>query len=220
MTESLIRNMKICGLKQRSTATLCAELGFGAVGFVFYPGSPRNISPEAAREITRSLPDSMAKVGVFVDEARESMLAAAAAAGLTTIQLHGDEGIDTIHAVQDRGYKAVKVVRSANEAQIALRTLPRGTSVLLECGRGVLPGGNGAVWNWSDARALSGTPPPGIAGGISPENIIKAVEDSGAMAYDISSGVESAPGVKDPDAIRRLAYAVQNIRLDLHPFWR
>lgn len=219
MVEPLIHNIKICGITQSATAMLCAELGFGAVGFVFYPKSPRNVSPEAVRGITHTLPDSMAKVGVFVDEPLKGMLTTAELARLTTIQLHGNEDIDTILTLQQHGYKAVKVVRSSEEAQRMMRTLPDETSLLLECGRGVLPGGNGAVWNWAEAHTISDNVPLGIAGGLCPENIIKAIEDSGAMAYDISSGVESSPGVKNPDAIRCLAEAVQNFNLNLQPFW-
>ncbi len=220
MTEPLIRNIKVCGLTHRSTATLCAELGFGAVGFVFYTKSPRNISPDNTRQITRALPSTLAKVGVFVDEPLESMLATADLAGLTTIQLHGHEGLTIIQAIQNEGYHVVKVVRSADEAQVAMQTLPQKTSILLECGKGVLPGGNGVAWNWSVARTLPSTLPLGIAGGLSPDNITIAVEDSGLMAYDISSGVESAPSSKDPAAIRRLAATIQNIHINFHPFWR
>ena len=219
MNEPLISNIKICGITQSATAMLCAELGFGAVGFIFFPKSPRNVSPETVRDITQVLPDSMAKVGVFVDEPLRIMVATAKSAGLTTIQLHGNEDIDTILALQQQGYKVVKVARSSEEARRIMTTLPDGTSVLLECGHGVLPGGNGAVWNWAEASTISGNLPLGIAGGLSPENIIKAIEDSGAMAYDISSGIESSPGVKDPDAIRRLAETVQNLRFSLQPFW-
>ncbi len=219
MTEPLIHNIKICGITQSVTAMLCAELGFGAVGFIFFPKSPRNVSPETVRDITRVLPDSMAKVGVFVDEPLEIMLATADVAGLTTIQLHGNEDIDTILALQQHGYKVVKVARSSEEARRIAPTLPDGTSMLLECGHGVLPGGNGATWNWSETRTIACNLPLGIAGGLNPDNIIKAVEDSGAMAYDISSGIESSPGVKDPDAIRRLAEAIQNLHLNFQPFW-
>ena len=219
MTEPIIDNIKICGITQTATALLCAELGFGAVGFIFYPKSPRNVSPETVRAITKILPDRMEKVGVFVDEPLKVMLRTAKFSGLTTIQLHGNEGIDTILDLEQHGFGVVKVARSSEEAQRMMTTLPDETSLLLECGSGVLPGGNGAVWNWAEARTISGSLPLGIAGGLSPENIIKAIEDSGAMAYDISSGGESSPGVKDPDAIRRLAKAVQNLRHNLQPFW-
>ncbi len=219
MTEPLIRNIKICGVTQPETAMLCAELGFGAVGFIFFPKSPRNVSPETVRDITQVLPERMAKVGVFVDESLETMLATAESAGLTTIQLHGNEDTDAIHALQQHGYKVVKVARSSEEARRMMHALPEETVVLLECGSGVLPGGNGAAWNWAEARTIPGGLLLGIAGGLTPDNITKAIEDSGAMAYDISSGVESSPGVKDPDAIRRLAEAVKNLRHNLQPFW-
>lgn len=220
MTEPVFKNSKICGITQLRTAELCAELGFGAVGFVFHPGSPRNIAPTAAGEITRRLPSSLAKVGVFVDEAVASILEIARTAGLTAIQLHGSEDAATVKSIQQAGYKVVKVVKATDEkARELVEALPPETSVLLECGRGVLPGGNGAVWDWAAARSFETTLPLGIAGGLGASNIAKAIADSGAVAYDISSGVESSPGVKDEPSIRRLASVLQNIEGFPRPFW-
>ena len=220
MTDPIIHNIKICGITQLRTAELCAGLGFGAVGFVFHPGSPRNISPTAAGEITRSLPSSIAKVGVFVDEEVASILKTARTAGLTAIQLHGNEDASIVKSIQQAGYQVVKVMKSTDgNAQKFVASLPPGTSVLLECGKGVLPGGNGATWDWAAARSFETALPLGIAGGLSASNIVKAIEDSGAAAYDISSGVEGTPGVKDEPSIRRLASVLQNVCGFAQPFW-
>lgn len=220
MTEPVINNTKICGITQLCTAALCAELGFGAVGFVFHPGSPRNIAPTAAGEISRHLPSSIARVGVFVDVAAASILETARTAGLTALQLHGNEDAATVKSLQQAGYKVVKVVKATNEkARGFVASLPPETSILLECGKGALPGGNGAAWDWAAARSFETVRPLGISGGLNASNITKAIEESGALAYDVSSGVESSPGVKDEHAIRQLASVLQNIDGFPRPFW-
>ena len=221
MTEPAIQNTKICGITQLRTAELCVGLGFGAVGFVFHQESPRNISAAAAGEITKRLPSSVARVGVFVDKAVGYMLETALTAGLSAIQLHGNEDAATIQSLQHAGYKVVKVVKSTDgNAHKLVESLPPGTSILLECGKGVLPGGNGAAWDWAAARAFATGLPLGIAGGLNASNIVKAIEVSGAIAYDISSGVESSPGVKDETAIMQLANQLEDVHLSLRPFWK
>ena len=220
MTESLIRNIKICGITKIGSAEHCVRLGFGAIGYVFFRRSPRYLSPIEAGEISQHLPTDVAKVGVFVDESIETMLDIATLAGLTTLQLHGNEPVTTIETLQKAGYRVVKVLHTVETAQAVLETLPPGTSALLECIHGNLPGGNGAAWNWSATRLLKTTLPLGIAGGLNPANIKQAIADSGAIAYDISSGVEAAPGVKDEHAIRLLRDAVENITGEYIPFWK
>ena len=220
MTEPLIRNIKLCGLTKIGSAEHCVKLGFGAIGYVFFRRSPRYLSPIEAGEISQHLPADVAKVGVFVDESVETMLDIATLAGLTTLQLHGNEPVTTIETLQKAGYRVVKVLHTAETAQAILETLPPQTSVLLECSRGDLPGGNGASWNWSAIRQLKTTLPLGIAGGLNPANIKQAIADSGAIAYDISSGVEAAPGVKDEHAIRLLRDAVENIAGERLSFWK
>ena len=210
--------IKICGITRQEDAARCAALGFGAVGFVFHRASPRNISPQAARAIVDTLPPAMYAVGVFVDEPLEWIAATAEAAALTTIQLHGRETEATVTQLQAIGYQIVKVARSAAEARTLIDTLMPQTSILLECGRGPLPGGNGAVWNWAEAREVGDL--VGIAGGITPENLRRAVRQSGAAACDISSGVETAPGVKDPAALERLATAAVGLHSDHTSFWK
>ena len=212
-----IRSIKVCGITRCEDAARCAALGFGAIGFVFHRASPRNISPQAARAIVDTLPPTMSPVGVFVDEPLETILAIAEAAALTTIQLHGHETESTVTELQATGYQVVKVARSAAEARLCIDTLMPQTSILLECGRGPLPGGNGAAWNWAEAREVGD--PVGIAGGLTPKNLREAVKQSRAVACDISSGVELAPGVKDPAALERLAAAATGLRSDYTAFW-
>jgi phosphoribosylanthranilate isomerase len=213
-----IQNAKVCGITRVEDAARCAALGFGAIGFVFHPASPRNISPQAARGIVQTLPPTLAAVGVFVDEPVETMLAIADAAGLATLQLHGRETPETVARLQAHGFSVVKVARSANEARALIAALPPTTSILLECGRGPLPGGNGIAWNWAEARLSERR--VGIAGGLSPENLHDAIQQSSAIACDLSSGVETTPGIKDPAALERLAAATTPLPPAPAPFWK
>ncbi|NLB69520.1 MAG: phosphoribosylanthranilate isomerase [Lentisphaerae bacterium] len=217
MSISAIENAKICGIKDSATAELCAELGFGAVGFVFYERSPRNISPETAAEICSSLPHEIAKVGVFVDRRIDEMLQIAKFSGLTSVQLHGSESVETAMAISSAGFRVIKAVRGISEIEM----LPAGISVLMECGHGMLPGGNAAEWNWADAqKAAMFNVPLGIAGGLHARNIKQAMRKAAADACDISSGAESAPGTKDHNAIKNIALEVKKLPNKRRIFWR
>lgn len=207
------RSVKVCGLRDAETARLCASLGAGAVGAVFYPPSPRYVTPETAYEMFCELPPQMARVGVFVDLPVPEVLSVARIAGLTTVQLHGGESVEDCLAIRAAGYRVIRAVKDLESA----RATPEPIGVLLECSRGELPGGNGAVWNWSEAKALAPRP-FAIAGGLTPETMVEAATVSGACAVDVSSGVESAPGVKDAEKIRRLLEIAD--RLSSSGFWR
>lgn len=209
--ESLVRNpsllpmligtgrVKVCGLMDSGTAHLCGELGFGAVGAVFYPPSPRNVTAAQAADLFRGLPPTVARVGVFVNEMPEAMIAVGRAAGLTTIQCHGSEPLADLLCVQKAGFRVVKAVK------LPAPTLPDSVGMLVECGKGSLPGGNGAAWDWASAAPLAAGRPIALAGGLTPQNLAAAARASQAAAFDISSGVELAPGVKSPELLRQLA---------------
>lgn len=190
--------VKICGLTTPEAAAACAEAGASALGLVFHPGSPRNLSPGRAREISSAIPREVARVGVFVDPDADSILRIAEQAGLDTIQLHGGWDRPCVDRLQRAGMRVVVALRTSGEALLAdERRAPKGVGLLVECGRGVLPGGNGVAWDWSGASALRLLRPFAVAGGLDPDTVADAIRSSGASAVDVSSGVESAPGVKD-----------------------
>ena len=201
-----LTNLKICGITARKTAQLCADLGVGALGAVFFPDSPRSVTPVQAREMFTGLPPSVARVGVFVDRPADEVIAVAREAGLDTVQLHGAETAVTCRRVQQAGFHVIKVLKAGGTALVAAaRALPSGVGVLVECGRGTLPGGNGAVWQWQEAAPLAAERAFALAGGLTATNILEAARRSGAAAWDVSTGVERAPGVKDHAAIEALA---------------
>ncbi len=199
--------LKICGLTSPVDAILCADAGAAALGAVFFPPSPRNVSPERAAEVFANVPTDVARVGVFVDASASDILRAAHVAGLSVAQLHGSEPPALAAKLIAEGLAVLKVLRSGDLAAEAAR-FPRDTRFLVECGRGTLPGGNGAAWDWSAAHALAPLP-FAIAGGLSPDNLATAAAASGACFFDLSSAVESAPGRKDAAKVRAAIDAVR-----------
>ncbi len=184
--------VKICGLTRKEDALEAARLGAWAVGFIFYPKSPRFIEPVRVREITAALPSDVLKVGVFVNETPEAMRRAADIAGITVYQLHGDEA----PAAHDRAWiKAFRLKRASD-----LDELPRHAGALgfLLDAPGDGYGGTGRKSDWALAREARrlGTPII-LSGGLNAENVVDAIAEVDPFALDLSSGVESAPGIKD-----------------------
>jgi phosphoribosylanthranilate isomerase len=196
-------HVKICGITRRSDALVCVDAGAGALGAVFYKKSPRNVSAAQARRLFDGLPPDVARVGVFVNAPVDFMLMIAREARLTTIQMHGEEPVETCAALLRAGYHVVQAIKRTGPGLLtAGRALPLKAGVLVECGRGALPGGNGVAWNWSAAAPLADFRPFAIAGGLNAENLAAAARDSQAAGFDASSGVELSPGVKDEAAVR------------------
>lgn len=195
MSPPLRAPIKICGLTDPSDARFCAEAGAAALGAVFYPPSPRNVSPERAAEVFDGVPPDVVRTGVFVDASAADILGTARVAGLAVAQLHGSETPEFVAELLGAGLRVLKVLRGGDLAAEAARH-PDGTRFLVECGRGSLPGGNGATWDWGAARVLSPLP-FALAGGLSPDNLAAAAALSGAAFFDLSSSVESSPGRKD-----------------------
>lgn len=203
--------IKICGLTTPEMAVRCAELGPDAVGLVFFPKSPRHVSDAVARAICEALPDDVQKVGVFVDESEHYVLEKARYCGLTAVQLHGRETPETVARLRGEGLVVLKGLFASREPSMAAAGDYDPTGFLLECGKGVLPGGNAEVWDWSGARPFGQRYPLVLAGGLSPENVAEAIAAAEPDAVDVSSGVESAPGVKDMKKIESFIAAVKSV---------
>lgn len=202
--------IKICGLVSPAQAAACAGAGADAIGVVFHPPSPRHVTPAAAREIVAALPPRFPVVGVFAHAAAAAVLETARAAGIGVVQLHTPATPADHAALTAAGLHVVQTLSLAGAAlRAAAAALPPALGVLVECGRGVLPGGNAASWDWSGAAVLRGLRPFAVAGGLDPRNVAAALALSGADAVDVSSGVEQAPGVKDPARVRDFVAAVR-----------
>ncbi|CAN5762198.1 phosphoribosylanthranilate isomerase [soil metagenome] len=198
--------VKICGVTRLEDALLAVELGASAIGFVFWPASPRYIPPSRAAEIAAALPPRVATIGVFVDQTRNFVWNAAEQVGLTALQLHGSESLAFAAALPRPVIKAVPV--TPDFSLDAVMEIPRSITVLLDAHDPVRRGGTGQTIDWSIAAAVAWRRPVFLSGGLHPGNIRGAIARVNPHAVDLSSGVESAPGVKDPEKLRALFEAL------------
>lgn len=214
-------NLKICGVTNIATAMYCAELGAGAVGAVFYEASPRFVSVQQAQANFRGLPEWVARVGVFVDMPADETVAIARKVGLDTVQMHGSESVGDMVAVMSAGFHVVKVLKTSGKKLLEeAARMPQAAGILVECGKGILPGGNGAVWEWADAAPLAGSRHFALAGGLTPANLKHAALSSKADAWDVSSGVEVAPGMKDMWAVAQVIAVAKKLAPCAENFWK
>ena len=197
--------VKVCGITRREDAQLAADLGASAIGLVLWPQSPRYVAPPAAREIVASLPPFVLAVGVFVNQPEADSLAEEI--GLDAVQLHGDETPASYRAFKRRVIKMVPVNGPGTRA--AVRNVPARASVLLDAHDPARRGGTGRTVDWSLAADIAAERPVILSGGLNAENVGDAIRAVRPFAIDVSSGVESAPGVKDPDRLRAFFAAVQ-----------
>lgn len=207
--------IKICGITTPAALDTAIDARADYSGFVFFPPSPRNLTAGAARELSAHAGGRIGKVGLFVDP-DDALLAEAVAAGaLDAIQLHGDETPERAVQVRARfGVPVWKVVSVASQADIARAAAYRDAADLIlfdaKTPKGAaLPGGMGLRFDWSLLAAYRGPLPWGLAGGLAPDNVAAAVGATGAPLVDTSSGVESAPGVKDPALIAAFCAAAR-----------
>ena len=199
--------VKVCGITRQSDALLAAELGASALGFVFWEGSPRVVGPEAAAEIVAALPPNVAPVGVFVDPTKDWVCEVAEQVPLGGIQLHGQE---TVEFCQDLPYRVMKAMSLRTAADLATITaLPQDIGVLLDAHDPVARGGTGRTIDWSIAAAAAKRRHVFLAGGLGPENIEAAVATVRPYGVDVSSSLETAPGIKDAGKVRAFFRALE-----------
>ncbi|MBT0663198.1 phosphoribosylanthranilate isomerase [Geobacter pelophilus] len=198
--------VKICGITNHEDALAAIDAGADSLGFVFHEKSPRNVSPQRAAAIIAKLPPFVQTVGLFVDADVERVNWVADFCGLDLVQLHGDEDPDYCPEIRRRIIKAFRVKDAAT-----LKTLARYqvAGYLLDAWSPSAHGGTGTSFDWSLARELAGNRPIILAGGLTPENVRDALDIVRPYAVDVSSGVEAAPGRKDPDKIRAFIRAVK-----------
>lgn len=192
--------VKICGITNLNDALLAVEAGADALGFVFYDKSPRCVEPDKAAEIIRGLPPFVTVVGLFVNTGIDFVNSTAESCGLDLIQLHGDETPDFCSMVNRR---VVKVFRIRDAQSLGPMKDYRVAGYLLDAYSPQVYGGTGHTFNWDIAKDAKMHGPIILAGGLTPDNVRKAVEVVRPYAVDVSSGVEAAPGIKDPDKVRK-----------------
>jgi phosphoribosylanthranilate isomerase len=184
---------KICGITRLPDALHAVRHGATALGFVFWPESPRCIAPEGAAAIVRELPDTVAAVGVFVNQSVDEIVRIATAAGISTIQLHGDEPADYAAALTWQVWRAVPLATVNG----SLSAWPLDTTIVLDAHDPVRRGGTGQPIDWTLAAHVARTRRVVLAGGLTPDNVQHAIATVRPFGVDVSSGVEEAPGVKN-----------------------
>lgn len=200
--------IKICGITNVQDAVGAVESGADALGFVFYPKSPRNMAASAVREIVRQLPQRVEKVGVFVEEPPQRAAEVAREAGLTAVQMYGMDLQDASRTSELKWIPAF----SANHLPPRVPHQSNLFAVLVDSGSKDTPGGTGIAFEWprmQEQIALLGTTPVIVAGGLTPENISEAIGILKPWGVDVSSGVEKSPGRKDPTKVQSFIQAVR-----------
>ncbi|MDH5673985.1 MAG: phosphoribosylanthranilate isomerase [Myxococcales bacterium] len=198
--------IKICGLTCVSDALQCVEAGADAIGLNFYPGSPRCIDVERAREIVEAVGDRTLTVGVFVDLEADAIEATKEATGLRCVQLHGHEPPELLERFLPHAYKAIRV-RDASSLAEARRF--GGQHILLDAYVAGQAGGTGQVFNWELAREFARERKVTLAGGLTPGNVAEAVAQVQPFCVDVASGVEWSPGRKDRALVEAFVRAVR-----------
>jgi phosphoribosylanthranilate isomerase len=187
--------VKICGITNPEDALHAAACGADALGFVFYAGSPRHVTPEQALDIVAELPPFVTRVGLFVNERPETIRVVAGKCGLDAIQLHGDEDPEDCLLPP---YRVIKGVRPRTVADLDVLSAYRVAALLVDAAVPGQFGGTGQRADWQLAAQLAATRRVILAGGLSPANVVAAVQAVHPYGIDVSSGVESTPGKKDP----------------------
>jgi phosphoribosylanthranilate isomerase len=196
--------VKVCGITRPEDAELAVELGAWAIGFILWPGSARHVDPAMAAGIARGLRRRVQLAGVFVNQHLDDVARAAGELGLTHVQLHGDEGPSFCSAVAQRtGCRVIKAVRVRSRADVVAAERFHTDLHLLD------GSGNGQPWDWRLVAERRSRTPLLLAGGLTAENVGEAIEVVQPWGVDVASGVESEPGIKDPERLREFMAAVE-----------
>lgn len=211
--------VKICGLSDPDSVATAVDFGASMVGFVFYPPSPRAVTPAQASGLARAVPSGVERVGLFVDATDAALDAVLRQVPLDVLQLHGAETPNRVATLRKRYrlpvIKAIKLSGASDLAQAArYETIADWLLFDAKPPRTMdtaLPGGNGLTFDWQLLAGRRFPRPWLLSGGLDADNLADAVRISGAHAVDVSSGIENAPGVKDPERIRAFLAAAARL---------
>lgn len=207
--------VKICGLTRVEDAIAAAQLGADAIGLVFYEPSPRNITPEQAARLVASLPAFVNRVGLFVNATPDFIEAVLQQVPLDTLQFHGDEDRQACERYGIPYMKALKV-RSAELLAQQLGEYESASALLLDAYHPKLAGGTGDVFDWELFPKQSSQPltsqPLVLAGGLTPENVERAIQVTQPYAVDVSGGVEQSKGVKSFELMQAFIQGVNRVK--------
>lgn len=203
--------VKICGITCAEDAAAAVEAGADALGFIFFPGSPRYVSPETVTEIVAGLPPMVTTVGVFVNETPDAVRSRMRETGLRCAQLHGDESPDECAAVAGSVIRAVRVGEGFEAASLEPYAGLGVTTFLLDTEKEGLYGGTGETFDWDQAVPAKSVGRVIVSGGLGPGNVAECIRTVRPYAVDTGSGVEAQPGKKDHDKVRAFIEAARII---------
>ncbi|HBD11836.1 MAG TPA: phosphoribosylanthranilate isomerase [Porticoccaceae bacterium] len=204
--------VKICGLTSVEDAVIAVDAGADAIGLVFYADSPRCVSIEIAREIVRTVGPFTTTVGLFVNAAVSELEQCVRETGVHVVQLHGDETPAYCRQMTTPYLRAIRVAPETDVAA-AIAAYPAAAGYLMDAWHPERYGGTGECFDWHRVAGMASDPARVLilAGGLSVDNIVEAVQSVRPYAVDVSSGVESAPGKKDPRLVREFIARVRNV---------
>jgi phosphoribosylanthranilate isomerase len=203
--------VKICGITSIEDALSATEAGADALGFVFFEKSPRYVSPAAARRIVEALPPLVQTVGLFVNDSAERVNRIVEECGIDVVQLHGDETPEAVREIRRRVMKAFRVRDLSSLEGLERYDV---AAYLLDAYAPNLYGGTGLTFNWDIARRAGELGRIILAGGLTPENVARAVEEVRPFGVDVSGGVEKSPGRKDPEKVREFIRQAKGLDTD------
>lgn len=213
-----VPRIKFCGITRLEDAELAVSLGAWAIGLNLWPGSKRACDPAEGVRISNALRRKIEIAGVFVNQSLDEVAALADMLHLSIVQLHGDEGPSYANEVARRtGAKVIKAqsVRLASDV-VAIQAFHTDFH-LLDAHREGLRGGTGETFDWTMLNRRHSTVPLILAGGLTPDNVAEAIAATRPWAVDVASGVESAPGIKDPEKMKAFAGAVRGTAAPAEP---
>jgi phosphoribosylanthranilate isomerase len=202
--------IKICGITNLDDAINACTCGADALGFIFYEKSPRYVSPETAKHIIKRLPGDAVFVGVFVNHDMETVKDIYEFCGLDMIQFHGDESPE--YCRQFMKHTLIKALSPRSEEDIVIIKDYSVKTIIIDSRNSGLYGGTGKKSNWQLAALVKDNCPLILSGGLNPDNIMDAIKTVAPQAVDVNSGVEVAPGKKDPQKVKLIIDMVHAIK--------
>lgn len=202
--------IKICGITNKIDAINAAALGVDMLGFVFYDKSKRYVKQAVVRDIINELPPYIAKAGVFVDEDKNKVIEIAQDCSLDMLQFHGEEAIDYCDSFKE-SYKVIKAFRIKDKGSLKGINDYNVDFYMLDTYSPESAGGTGKSFNWKLIEGFEFLKPVILSGGITPDNVVQAIETVSPYGIDVSSGVEKSPGKKDIDLMKKLVEKIRSI---------
>lgn len=200
--------IKICGIKQPEQGKAIARAGATALGFICVPASPRYVNSTQIRAVVEQLPQNVDRIGVFANSTKEEICQTVAAAKLTGVQLHGDETPEFCHQLRSMlpNIEIIKALRVRSEEGLAQAETYSNwaDTLLLDAYDPQMLGGTGKTLDWNALRQFQPGCPWLLAGGLTPDNVLDALNQLSPNGIDLSSGVERSPGDKDLDKVAKL----------------